>query len=485
MGEVISNSQFDYLWIQFYNNNGYGPDPCSLGLPGDAPFNYNNWTSFIATTPSKNAKLFVGVPANTLAANGNSGGAVYYASPSQLASIIADVKSSPDFGGIMMWDAGYSDANVNNGCNYAQEAKNILLTGAPCGGSSPPVSSSAPTSTAKTTKPASSSTSSASGTGPTGSGTVPQWGQAKSGTQYYAMLPPQINSTFHVHRGHSHLKWSKAIAPVLTVDSGDVVTFDTIDGSNGQVTPISTAEDVLKFKSELANPIFGPVYVRGAEPGDVLEVEVLKLKTSDWGWTAIIPGFGLLADDFKEPHLKIWKLDPDGSSAVFKDGIRIPTHPFLGVMGVAPEEGEFPTIPPLDTGGNIDTRQIIEGSKLYLPIKASGALFSCGDGHAAQGDGEVCGTAIETPMQVTLRLSIRKNMKWVTSPNYSATSSALTQAEDQGYYAVLGVDSDLLKAARKAVRGIIEYIVQTRNLTYTEAYMLASVSIGLRVSEVY
>lgn len=117
------------------------------------------------------------MPANTLAANGNSGGAVYYASPSQLASIIADVKSSPDFGGIMMWDAGYSDANVNNGCNYAQEAKNILLTGAPCGGSSPPVSSSAPTSTAKTTKPASSSTSSASGTGPTGSGTVPQWGQ--------------------------------------------------------------------------------------------------------------------------------------------------------------------------------------------------------------------------------------------------------------------------------------------------------------------
>ncbi|KAH8121033.1 chitinase [Trichoderma asperellum] len=176
MGEIISTSQFDYLWIQFYNNNAYAPDPCSLGLPGDAPFNYNNWTSFIATTPSKNAKLFIGVPANTLAANGNSGGAVYYASPSQLASIVANTKSSPDFGGIMMWDAGYSDANVNNGCNYAQEAKNILLTGAPCGGSPPPVSSSTPTSTARTTKPAT-STSSASGTGPTGGGTVPQWGQ--------------------------------------------------------------------------------------------------------------------------------------------------------------------------------------------------------------------------------------------------------------------------------------------------------------------
>lgn len=130
---------------------------------------------FVHTIPNNFCeKLFVGVPANTLAANGNSGGAVYYASPSQLASIIADVKSSPDFGGIMMWDAGYSDANVNNGCNYAQEAKNILLTGAPCGGSLPPASSSTPTSTAN---PTSSTTSSASGTGPTGGGTVPQWGQ--------------------------------------------------------------------------------------------------------------------------------------------------------------------------------------------------------------------------------------------------------------------------------------------------------------------
>ncbi|KAL6793335.1 carbohydrate-binding module family 1 protein [Trichoderma sp. SZMC 28013] len=173
MGEIISTSVFDYLWIQFYNNNGYGPDPCSLGLPGDAPFNFNNWTSFIATTPSKNAKLFIGVPANTLAATGNAGGAVYYATPAQLASIVQNTRSSPSFGGIMMWDAGYSDANVSNGCTYAQEAKNILLTGSPCGGSQP-VSSSLPTTAAKPTKSAT-STSSATGSGPTG--TVPQWGQ--------------------------------------------------------------------------------------------------------------------------------------------------------------------------------------------------------------------------------------------------------------------------------------------------------------------
>lgn len=297
------------------------------------------------------------------------------------------------------------------------------------------------------------------------------------------MLPPQI-TPFHVHRGQSHLKWSKAIEPVLTIDSEDIVTFDTIDGSNGQIIPTSTADDILKFKAELADPLFGPVYVRGAEPGDTLEVEVLELKTSDWGWTAIMPGFGLLTNDFPEAHLKIWKLDPKDSCATFKEGIRIPMHPFLGVMGVAPAEGEFPTIPPLDTGGNIDTRHITAGTKLFLPVRAPGALFSCGDGHAAQGDGEVCGTAIETPMQVKLRLTVRKNMKWVTSPNYASTSSALTLAEDRGYYAVLGIDSDLLEATRKAVRGIIEYIVQTKGMTRVEAYMLASVSINLRVSEV-
>jgi chitinase len=128
MGEMISASQFDYLWIQFYNNN----PTCSLGLSGDGPFNFDDWVSFIATTPSKNAKLFIGAPASTLASNGNSGGAVYYATPSELASIVADTKSNSAFGGVMTWDAGYSDSNVNNGCTFAQEVHSILTTGSPC-----------------------------------------------------------------------------------------------------------------------------------------------------------------------------------------------------------------------------------------------------------------------------------------------------------------------------------------------------------------
>ncbi|KAH6608023.1 glycoside hydrolase family 18 protein [Trichoderma cornu-damae] len=166
MGEIISSSQFDYLWVQFYNNN----PTCSLGLPGDAPFNFDDWAAFVATTPSKNAKLFIGAPASTLAANGNAGGAIYYATPDQLASVVAGARSSPYFGGIMLWDAGYSDSNVNAGCNFAQEAKSILLTGSPCGGS-PPVGSNTPTSTSKVPPPASSTPSSPGG------GTVPQYGQ--------------------------------------------------------------------------------------------------------------------------------------------------------------------------------------------------------------------------------------------------------------------------------------------------------------------
>lgn len=163
MGIIIGNSTFDYIWVQFYNNNnGLDNIPyesCALGINGDAPFNFDQWQSFIAGTPSSGAKLFVGVPASPLASNGNSGGAVYYATPSQLASVISEVRDSPQFGGIMMWAAGYSDSNANNGCTYAQEAKQILLTGAPCGGSAPPpLSSSTTVSTAKSTTKATSTT---------------------------------------------------------------------------------------------------------------------------------------------------------------------------------------------------------------------------------------------------------------------------------------------------------------------------------------
>ncbi|KAL1985648.1 hypothetical protein VTN96DRAFT_7515 [Rasamsonia emersonii] len=293
--------------------------------------------------------------------------------------------------------------------------------------------------------------------------------------------------TVHVGRHHKHLKWSKKEAPVLTVSSGDVVTFDTIDSSNGQISKDSDVSALNAFKIELADPAFGPVYVRDAEPGDALKVEILALETGDWGWTAVVPGFGLLADDFSEADIKIWKFDPASGYAELKKGVRVPLRPFLGIMGVAPAaDGEFSTIPPTDAGGNVDCRDLTVGSTLYLPVQVPGALFSCGDGHAAQGQGEVCGSAIETPMKATLRLTVCKNHPWVTSPHLQTPPETppIYPVVDKGRYATMGLDSDLLEATKKAVRHMIEWLVATKGLTRSEAYILASVAGDLKMAEV-
>jgi acetamidase/formamidase len=293
--------------------------------------------------------------------------------------------------------------------------------------------------------------------------------------------------TVHVGHHHKHLKWSKKEAPVLTVSSGDLVTFDTLDSSNGQVTSESDTVALSAFKIELADPAFGPVYVRDAEPGDALKIEVVALETGRWGWTAVMPGFGLLADDFADPVLKIWKFDPAAGYAELKEGVRVPLRPFLGIMGVAPAaDGEFSTIPPTDAGGNIDCRDLTVGSALYLPVQVAGALFSCGDGHAAQGQGEVCGSAIETNMKATLRLTVCKNHPWVTSPHLQIPpdAPAIYPTVDKGRYATMGLDSDLLEATRKAVRYMIQWLVATKGLTRHEAYVLTSVAADLKLAEV-
>lgn len=190
MGEIISGSQFDYLWIQFYNNNDYPPDPCSLGLGDNAPFNYDDWVSFIASTPSSSAKLFVGVPAAPLAANGAPSGETYYATPDQLATIVSETKSSPAFGGVMMWSAGFSDSNVNDGCTYAQEVHNILLTGVPCGesGGSPPPPTTTTTTTSHTATPTTTRTSTTTTAAATGT-PVPQWGQVSTFPSRHLSVP--------------------------------------------------------------------------------------------------------------------------------------------------------------------------------------------------------------------------------------------------------------------------------------------------------
>ncbi|OCB90235.1 Formamidase [Sanghuangporus baumii] len=242
----------------------------------------------------------------------------------------------------------------------------------------------------------------------------------------------------------------EGIHPVLHIASGDTVTFDCLDASNGQITASSASSTLSRLVFSQLDQVTGPVHISNAEPGDTLQVDVLDIQTADWGWTALIPGFGLLADEFPEPRLKVWKIhkDEDGK-AVFAwfdemKGIKIPLRPFAGEMGVARGiEGAFSTIPPYSTGGNIDTKHITIGSTLFLPIEAPGALFSTGDGHAAQGDGEVCGTAIETPIKITLRLTVLKNKKpYVKTPHFQTSkggSGGASGTSDEEYYCTTGV----------------------------------------------
>ncbi|GAB1211510.1 hypothetical protein ATERTT37_000626 [Aspergillus terreus] len=311
----------------------------------------------------------------------------------------------------------------------------------------------------------------------------------------------------HIGREHSHLQWSKHNAPVLTVSSGETVTFDAIDSSNGQITPDSDATALRTFDTSLANPVFGPVFVQDAHPGDVLKVQVVDLQIADWGWTAIIPGFGLLAEEFPTPVLHIWRqLDQAGGYTCFKTGgqgetvtdsdaddvqksrIRVPLRPFLGCMGVAPATDDgLSTVPPTDAGGNLDCCDLTVGSIVYLPVLTDGALFSCGDGHATQGHGEVCGSAIETPMKATLRFEVLKGRSWVTAPQYeippAVADAGRDSIPDRGRYAVMGIAPDLMEASRRAARHLVQWLVEAKGLTRCVAYMLASVVGDLQIVE--
>ncbi|KAF9467046.1 hypothetical protein BDZ94DRAFT_50430 [Collybia nuda] len=293
-----------------------------------------------------------------------------------------------------------------------------------------------------------------------------------------------IRSIHSVKISQSHLAWDNSIAPVLRIKSGETVTFDCLDASNGQIKQDSTIAAIQSIVFAHLDQVNGPVYVEGAEPGDTLQIDVLEIDTADWGWTGLIPGFGLLTDEFPEPALKIWKLDKAAGFAYFDDAkrIKIPLRPFAGEMGVAPgEPGAFSTIPPYSTGGNIDTKHVGVGGTLFLPIEVDGALFSIGDGHAAQGDGEVCGTAIETPMKITVRLTVRKDRGFTKTPHYASPPS---NDHNVSYYGTTGVGPDMKEATRSAVRNMIDYLVVTYNLSRVDAYMLCSVAADLRLHEV-
>ena len=285
-----------------------------------------------------------------------------------------------------------------------------------------------------------------------------------------------MSDTIHRLRAEqSQRTWDNEVEPELVISSGESVGFAVQDASAGQITPQSTVAALTTLDSTDLNPITGPVFVEGAEPGDVLQVDILELRPEGFGWTAQIPGFGLLADEFPDPWLHIWQID--GPLTHLSDGIAIPVQPMCGVLGVAPgDPGEHSIIPPRRVGGNMDIRQLGERATLYLPIEVSGALFSVGDTHAAQGDGEVCGTAIEAPMSVDLRLTVRRDMHIDAPEAEIRRPLERPSAAQAGYYVTTGIESDLMEAAKQATRAMIVRLVEREGISREMAYALCSVA---------
>ena len=278
--------------------------------------------------------------------------------------------------------------------------------------------------------------------------------------------------------------WDNSVPPILTVRPGDLLTVETRDSGNNQILPGAGIEAVLNLDFSRVDPITGPIAIEGARPGDVLQVDIQRIEVRDWGWTANIPGFGLLADDYPDPYVKLWECDWERHTAQFKSGISVPLDPFIGVIGVAPEDpGRHATVPPRRVGGNMDVRFMRAGTTLYLPVAVENALFSIGDLHCAQGDGEVCGTAIETAGTVSLSFTLHRSFS-LAYPMYDVAGQLVRTSTERGYHATTGIGPDLLEAARNAVRGMIAYLGRTRDVPPLEAYALCSVAGDLKISEV-
>lgn len=314
-----------------------------------------------------------------------------------------------------------------------------------------------------------------------------------------------------------HNRWHPDIPPVVTVEPGVELTLETEDGLAGQLTRENTHADCATLDRGLGHPLAGPVEVTGAEPGDVLEVHFLDYHSADFGVTAVFPGFGFLADRFPDPFLVKWEIADGVARSGELPGVAVPADIFAGVVGVAPsrdrmaelkrrEEGirerggpvadQLPesaiprsaadglrTIPPREIGGNLDIRQLVAGSRLYLPVDVPGALFSIGDLHFAQGDGEVCGTAIEVAGSVTVALHVHRD-----HPRRSRFPSYETPAQPgRAAFATTGIPvddaMDLTVATREALNAMIDYLVATHGFEPAAAYALCSAVVDLRLSE--
>jgi acetamidase/formamidase len=276
-----------------------------------------------------------------------------------------------------------------------------------------------------------------------------------------------------IGRDTFHFKWDNSLAPAVEVDPGDVVHFDTEEVTAGQIKKGDPASKLGALDFNRLYPLGGPVYVRGAEPGA-------------WGWAALLPGLGLLASDFPDPYIRYFDLG-DRTTAELRHDIHIPIAPFCGTMGVATDEkGPVDVLPPTKGAGNIDTRHLTAGTKLYLPVYVPGALFSAGDCHGAQGDGEVCVTGIECPMTFSLRFGVVKGAApkpW--SYQFVTPAQPLQPRSDAaGYHSTCALGPDLMENARNAVRYTIDWLVKDHKLSREDAYILCSLAGDLRISQI-
>jgi formamidase len=323
-----------------------------------------------------------------------------------------------------------------------------------------------------------------------------------------------------------HNRWHPGLTPVITVDPGDEVVLETRDAFDGQVRPTSTPEDVASLDVSVVHPLTGPVFVNGAEPGDLLEVDILAVDTAAYGFTVQSPGFGFLREDFDEPFIVHWDIDSGFATSAQLPGVAVPAAPFMGTIGVAPSaelfdralrreqrlydaggfvdlpepRGAVPatgpaslglrTIPPRENAGNIDIKQLTAGTMLRIPVGVEGALFSAGDAHFAQGDGECCGQAIEVRGTLRARLTLRKaaaagstgvhferRVPTADSGPYYATTGLCVEADDTNR------SEDLTLAARNALRAMIEHLKVEYGFSATQAYAICSVAVDLKISQ--
>jgi acetamidase/formamidase len=281
-----------------------------------------------------------------------------------------------------------------------------------------------------------------------------------------------------IDAGRIHHAWDATLQPTLQIEPGDTVHFDIKMAGSGQVENGWPYEQA-KFDFDTLYNLLGPVHVEGARPGDTLEIEIIDLKTGPWGWTSVLPELGLLPEDFPEPFIRYFDLT-QGDTTQLAPGVHIPIEPFLGTMGTLPDDIEHATpFPPHKGGGNVDTRHLKMGTTLLLPVFRDGGLFSCGDPHAAQGDGEVCVAAIETDMHATLRIGLRR--RTVSMPRFIVPGPLTPRTDADG---TMGIHADLMQGAQQAVRGMIELVVEEHGLEREDAYVLCSLAGDLKILEI-